>query len=144
MKRSLPTYLTRVLRSSRLSEPQLRIARLRHSTTWAALFVITISSIGEAKAINTKTDLYKLYAHEQVVNSKQYQCLVVLWDKESKWNPVARNAKSSAYGIPQLLKMKETDPYKQIDLGIKYIRYHRVYQGDMCKALATHRSKGHY
>lgn len=137
-------YLTHLLRSSRLSEPQLRIARLRHSTIWAALFVITISSIGEAKASNTKTDLYKLYAHMQVVNSKQYQCLVTLWDRESKWNPVSLNAKSSAYGIPQLLKMTEANPYKQIDLGIKYIRYHRIYQGDMCKALAFHKSKGHY
>jgi hypothetical protein len=137
-------YLTRVLRSSRLSEPQLRIARLRHSTIWAALLVITTMSIGEAKASNTKTDLYKLYAHMQVVSSKQYLCLDKLWTLESQWNPVSRNAKSSAYGIPQLLKMTETNPYKQIDLGIKYIRYHRIYQGDMCKALATHKSKGHY
>jgi hypothetical protein len=135
-------YLTGMLRSSRLSEPQLRIARLRHFTIWAALFVITISSIGEAKATNTKTDLYKLYAHMQIVSSKQYQCLIVLWDKESKWNPVARNPKSTAYGIPQLLKMKETNPYKQIDLGIKYIN-HR-YKGDTCKALDTHNRKGHY
>ena len=137
-------YLTPMLRSSRLSEPQLRIARLRHFTIWAALFVITISSIGEAKAINTKTDLYKLYAHMQVVSSKQYLCLDKLWTLESQWSPVSRNAKSSAYGIPQLLKMTETNPYKQIDLGIKYIRSHRLYHGDMCKALATHRSKGHY
>lgn len=137
-------YLTGMLRSSRLSEPQLRIARLRHFTIWAALFVITISSIGEAKAINTKTDLYKLYAHMQVVSNKQYLCLDKLWTLESQWSPVSRNPKSTAFGIPQLLKMKETNPYKQIDLGIKYIRYHRVYQGDMCKALATHKRKGHY
>ena len=144
MPEMLARYLTRSLRYSRLSEPQLRIARLRHFTIWAALFVITISSTGEAKAINTKTDLYKLYAHMQVVSSKQYLCLDKLWTLESQWNPVSRNRKSSAYGIPQLLKMKETNPYKQIDLGIKYIRYHRVYQGDMCKALATHKIKGHY
>jgi hypothetical protein len=137
-------YLTPVLRSSRLSEPQLRIARLRHSTIWAALFVITISSIGEAKAVNTKTDLYKLYAHMQVVNHKQYNCLVKLWDKESRWSPVADNPKSTAFGIPQLLKMKETNPYKQIDLGLKYIKSHRLYKGDICKALATHKIKGHY
>jgi hypothetical protein len=135
-------YLTRVLRSDRLSEPQLRIARLRYFTTWAALFVITISSIGEAKASNTKTDLYKLYAHMQVVSNKQYLCLDKLWTLESQWSPVSRNPKSTAYGIPQLLKMKETNPYKQIDLGIKYIN-HR-YKGDTCKALDTHKRKGHY
>ena len=134
--------LTRLLRYSRLSEPCPRIARLRHSTIWAALFVITISSIGEAKATNKSIDLYKLYAHMQVVSDKSYRCLVTLWTLESKWSPVSRNAKSSAFGIPQLLKMKETNPYKQIDLGIKYIN-HR-YQGDTCKALATLKSKGSY
>ena len=134
--------LTRLLRYSRLSEPCPRIARLRHYTIWAALFVITISSIGEAKAVNKSIDLYKLYAHMQVVSDKQYRCLVTLWTLESKWSPVSRNAKSSAYGIPQLLKMKETNPYKQIDLGIKYIN-HR-YQGDTCKALAAHKKRGSY
>jgi len=134
--------LTRVLRSSRLSEPQLRIARLRHFTIWAALFVITISSIGEAKAVNNNTDLYKLYAHIQVVSNKQYLCLDKLWTLESQWSPVSRNAKSSAYGIPQLLNLKEINPYKQIDAGIKYI-LHR-YDGDACKALAVHKRKGHY
>ena len=135
-------YLTTVLRSSRLSEPQLRIARLRHFTIWAALFVITISSIGEAKAVNNNTDLYKLYAHMQVVSNKQYLCLDKLWTLESQWSPVSRNSNSSAYGIPQLLNLKETNPFKQIDAGIKYI-LHR-YDGDSCKALATHKRKGHY
>ena len=137
-------YLTRMLRSSRLSEPQLRIARLRHSTIWAALFVITISSIGEAKAVDNSTDMYKLYAHMKVVSDKQYRCLVQLWTLESQWSPVSRNSKSSAYGIPQLLHMTETNPFKQIDLGIKYIDAHKIYKGDMCKALATHKHKGHY
>jgi len=134
--------LTRLLRYSRTREPHCGSARPRHYTIWAALFVITISSIGEAKATNKSIDLYKLYAHMQVVSDKQYRCLVTLWTLESKWSPVSRNAKSSAYGIPQLLKMKETNPYKQIDLGIKYIN-HR-YQGDTCKALATLKRKGYY
>ena len=136
-------YLTRVLRSSRLSEPQLRIARLRHSTIWAALFVITISSIGEAKAVNTNgIEMYKLYAHMKVLNDKQYRCLVILWRKESNWSPVAKSKSSTAYGIPQLLKLTETNPFKQIDAGIKYLD-HR-YDGDICKALLVHNIKGHY
>ena len=135
--------LTRVLRSSRLSEPQLRIARLRHSTIWAALFVITISSIGEAKAVNTNgIEMYKLYAHMKVLNDKQYRCLVILWRKESNWSPVAKSKSSTAYGIPQLLKLTETNPFKQIDAGIKYLD-HR-YDGDICKALLVHNIKGHY
>jgi hypothetical protein len=137
-------YLTAVLRSSRLSEPQLRIARLRHSTIWAALFVITISSIGEAKALDNSTDMYKLYAHMKVVSDKQYRCLVTLWTLESNWSPVSRNPKSSAYGIPQLLKMKETNPFKQIDLGVKYINKHVIYQGDTCLALKAFKTKGYY
>ena len=53
-------YLTQVLRSDRLSEPQLRIARLRYFTVWAALFVITIVATGEAKAVNTNgIEMYK-------------------------------------------------------------------------------------
>ena len=137
-------YLTAVLRSSRLSEPQLRIARLRHFTIWAALFVITISSMGEAKALDNSTDMYKLYAHMKVVSDKQYRCLVTLWTLESNWSPVSRNPKSSAYGIPQLLKMKETNPFKQIDLGVKYINKHVIYQGDTCLALKAFKTKGYY
>jgi hypothetical protein len=136
-------YLTQVLRSDRLSEPQLRIARLRCSTIWAALFVITISSIGEAKAVNkSSVEMFKLYAHMKVLDDKQYRCLVILWRLESNWSPTAKNRKSSAYGIPQLLKMTETNPFKQIDLGLKYID-HR-YDGDTCKALDTHKKRGHY
>lgn len=136
-------YLTRMLRSGRLSEPQLRIARLRHSTIWAALFVITISSIGEAKAVKTNDiEMYKLYAHMKILNDKQYRCLVILWRKESNWSPVAKSKSSTAYGIPQLLRLKETNPFKQIDAGIKYLD-HR-YDGDICKALLVHNIKGHY
>ena len=134
--------LTPMLRSSRLSEPCPRIARLRHFTVWLALFVITTSSINKANAVDKSSELYKLYAHMKVLDDKQYRCLVILWRKESNWSPVARNAKSSAYGIPQLLKMTETNPFKQIDLGLKYID-HR-YQGDTCKALSQHDKRGHY
>ena len=134
--------LTPMLRSSRLSEPCPRIARLRHSTVWLALFVITMSSINKANAVDKSSDLYKLYAHMKVLDDKQYRCLVILWRKESNWSPTARSKTSTAFGIPQLLKMKETNPFKQIDLGIKYID-HR-YQGDTCKALAQHDKRGHY
>jgi hypothetical protein len=143
MKRYWTTYLTGVLRSSRLSEPQPRIARLRHFTIWAALFVITTVATGQAKASNTNgSELYKLYAHMKVLDDKQYRCVVILWRMESNWSPTARNSKSTAFGIPQLLKMKETNPFKQIDLGLKYID-HR-YDGDTCKALAHHKKRGHY
>ena len=89
-------------------------------------------------------DAYKIYAHIKIGNYKEFVCLEKLWSKESNWRPKAKNKHSSAYGIPQLLKMKETNPYKQIDLGLKYIAKHRVYKGDVCKALAHHRKHGWY
>ena len=135
-------YLTSMLRSDRLSEPQLRMARLRYFTVWLALFVITISSTNTVNAIDKSSELYKLYAHMKVLDDKQYRCLVILWRKESNWSPTARSKTSTAYGIPQLLKMTETNPFKQIDLGIKYID-HR-YKGDACAALVKHDKYGHY
>jgi hypothetical protein len=86
-------------------------------------------------------DYYKLYSHNKLTSAKQYLCLEQLWTRESQWNPKAKNPKSSAYGIPQLLKLKTTDPYKQIDAGLKYIA-HRY--GTPCKALAYHLKVGHY
>lgn len=143
MKRYLTTHLTRAVRFSRAREPHRGIARLRLLTLLGALSVITAISMQQAKAVNNNSvEMFKLYAHMKVLNDKQYRCLVILWRKESNWSPTARNSKSSAFGIPQLLKMTETNPFKQIDLGIKYIE-HR-YKGDMCQALLAHNIKGHY
>ena len=86
-------------------------------------------------------DLYKLYAHMKVVKADQYKCLESLWTYESNWNPLAKNKQSSAFGIPQLLKMKTKDPIEQIDLGLKYI-HHR--HETPCKALAYFKKRGHY
>lgn len=86
-------------------------------------------------------ELYKLYAHTQLLNDKEYRCLKKLWDRESRWDPTADNPKSSAYGIPQLLRLKETNPFKQIDRGLSYIKHRH---GTPCKAYAYHLKKGHY
>jgi hypothetical protein len=96
-----------------------------------------------SQAINTYRDKenYKLYAHIKLLNAKEYRCLEILWTRESRWDPRADNPKSSAYGIPQLLKMKELDPFKQIDLGLKYISARHL---TPCKALDYHNRKGHY
>ena len=90
---------------------------------------------------NKEIEKYKLYSHIKLTNHKQYLCLEKLWYLESKWNPLADNKRSTAFGIPQLLKLKTTDPYKQIDAGLKYIA-HRY--GTPCKALAYHLKTGHY
>ena len=105
------------------------------------IVILTINQPISAAAYNPSIEAYKLYAHMMVGSDKQYRCLVELWDRESHWNPKADNPKSSAYGIPQLLKMKSTNPYRQIELGLKYItkRY-----GNSCIALARHKRVGHY
>ena len=97
---------------------------------------LVIASINNAYAINNndiEKEKYKLYSHIKLTNSRQYLCLEKLWHLESRWSPTAKNPKSSAMGIPQLLKLKTTNPYEQIDLGLKYIA-HRY--GTPCKALA--------
>jgi hypothetical protein len=96
-----------------------------------------------ASAINTPKDInnYKLYAHFKLIDAKEYRCLELLWTRESQWNPRADNPKSTAYGIPQMLRMKERDPYRQIDIGLRYIK-HRYETA--CNAWVHHRKTGHY
>jgi len=132
------TYLTLPLASQLAGEPLRRIARRRCLVLVGLYCVIGITP---AKAYDPNVESYKLYAHMKLLDDKSYRCLVTLWRMESQWSPTAKNKKSSAYGIPQLLKMTERNPYKQIDLGLKYItkRY-----GNPCKALDHHKKVGHY
>ena len=133
--------LTNRLRSILAGEPLRRIARRRCLVLVAGLLLFT--NMPTVMAVSTARDVnnYKLYAHIKLHNAKEYRCLELLWDKESRWDPRADNPKSTAYGIPQLLKLKAKDPYIQIDLGLKYIA-HRY--GKPCKALAHHKMTGHY
>jgi membrane-bound lytic murein transglycosylase MltF len=64
-------------------------------------------------------------------NESQWNCLSQLWQKESEWNPTAKNSSSGAYGIPQALpgsKMATagsdwaTNPATQIKWGLDYIK----------------------
>ena len=130
--------LTVPLASQLAGEPLRRIARRRCLVLLGVLCVIGITP---AKAYDPSKENYKIYAHLKLLDDKQYRCLVTLWRMESQWSPIAKNKKSTAFGIPQLLKMTETNPYKQIDLGLKYIakRY-----GNHCKALDHHKKVGHY
>ena len=134
-------YLTLPLASTLAGEPLRRVARRRSLVLTAVLCVMGITP---AYGYNPNIESYKLYSHMKLGNDKQYRCLVTLWNLESRWSPTAKNPKSSACGIPQLLKMKETNPYKQIDLGLKYITHHRIYKGDVCKALDRHKRVGNY
>lgn len=83
-------------------------------------------------------------------NQVQYSCLVDLWDRESGWNPYAKEPASGAYGIPQSLPASKmamfgadylTDPKTQIEWGLYYVK--TVY-GDPCNAWVHDYSQGWY
>ena len=107
------------------------------------IFIITNLSNTYAYGVSTHSqDTWKLYLHIKVVSDKQYKCISRLWYLESRWNNKADNRSSTAYGIAQVLGTKTNDPYKQMDLGLKYIK-HR-FKNDGCLALAHHYKHGYY
>ncbi len=113
---------------------------------WIWLLVLPLVLLSTYKAnannINVDIDKYKIYIHLKVLKYKEFVCIETLWSKENRlWDPYAKNKKSSAFGIPQLLKLKETNPYVQMDLGYKYI-VHRY--KTPCNALAFHNKRGYY
>lgn len=137
-------YLTEAVRSILAGEPLGRIARRRCLVLVGVLCINTLIATNSAIAVNKehiKHYEYKAFAALIINDSQQMKCLDKLWTKESNWRPTAKNKKSSAFGIPQLLKMTETNPYRQIILGIKYVE-HRY--KSVCTALRYHNRKGHY
>lgn len=118
--------------------------------------VITINNTGKPEygvVVAYYENKYQKYAITKLESQnkiQQWPCLYELWNRESHWNPLAKNKHSSAYGIPQLLtstekliEFKRTDNgFRQVDAGIKYIKRH--FGGNYCKALAHSLAKGYY
>ena len=136
------TLNTRSTLSRKAGSPTARPGRRR---VWLTLLLIAFSSCFSkdysVAYSQYKTQHYKQYAFIELNDLDQYYCLDELWFKESRWNPKADNPKSTAYGIPQILKLKETNPCKQIDIGLRYIEHKH---GTPCKALQFHNLKGYY
>lgn len=87
----------------------------------SVILLLVFNTNANAANLN-EIDKYKIYIHIKVMSYKQFVCIESLWSKENRsWDPYAKNPKSSAFGIPQLLKLKERNPYVQMDLGYKYI-----------------------
>jgi len=106
-----------------------------------ATLIFTGMNTSNAHDLSKDIEMYKVYTHIKLMNAKEYRCIELLWNAESKWNPKANNKKSTAFGIPQLLKMTETNPYSQIDLGLKYItKRHQT----PCQAWAYFKKVKHY
>jgi hypothetical protein len=85
-----------------------------------------------------------------LVGSAQFGCLDKLWNRESGWNPAARNVSSGAFGIPQSLpgsKMAaagsdwQTNPMTQVRWGVSYIK---AAYGTPCGAWAHSQATGWY
>jgi hypothetical protein len=97
-------------------------------------------SISEMKKLAKKIGRQEAMARYK--STHEWKSLFTLWDKESRWDYTADNPRSSAFGIPQLLKMDEDTPMpRQIELGLKYIE-HRY--DTPSKALAFHNRNGWY
>ena len=75
------------------------------------------------------------YAHQLVLSygwsEEDYQALVLLWNRESSWDPYAVNKKSGACGIPQSLPCRKmakfgrdyrTNWKVQVNWGLDYIK----------------------
>jgi hypothetical protein len=82
---------------------------------------------------------YKLHAYNQLLDWKQFECILKLYEKESNWNPKAVNG--SHHGIPQGRSawLKTASPYEQIEWGVRYIE-HRY--GSPCRAWSHFKAKG--
>lgn len=72
---------------------------------------------------------------------KQRRCAYSLFMKESRFDHLANNPKSSAFGIGQVLKETSKQPDIQILHAYKYIE-HRY--STPCRALAHHNRKNWY
>ena len=106
-----------------------------------ALFVTQTFALDTAKSQELKINTLKqITFHKLDYSFDEFYCINELWYRESRWNYKAKNPKSSAFGLFQILKSKDKDPIKQIDKGLIYLN-HR-YEGNACKALAHHKAKG--
>lgn len=127
--------------SRRKGEPH-RGKLARCTLVGLALFVAQIISLEIAKSQDIyKTNHYRQWAFIKLNNVDQFNCLDVLWFKESRWQPNAKNG--SHHGIPQGRSeyLAKVDGFKQIEWGLKYIE--NRYQTP-CLALVHHNAKGWY
>jgi len=75
-------------------------------------------------------------------NAEQRQCAITLWTGESRFDHLADNKRSSAYGIAQLLGERSAEPELQILHAVRYVE-HR-YSGSFCRALQHSDRRGWY
>jgi hypothetical protein len=82
------------------------------------------------------------YARALGYSKREITCLVTLWTRESRFDHLADNKQSTAYGIAQLLREKDSRPEYQILHGLRYLS-HR-YGGSACRAKNHSDRRGWY
>ena len=110
-----------------LEEPVNKIVQVRAKQT-------TSRSSSGRTYISGSVAEYQAYARARCSaygwSTADFNCLVALWNKESKWNPNAYNSGSGAYGIPQAIPASKmatagtdyrTNYKTQINWGLSYI-----------------------
>ena len=115
--------LDKSLRFDARREPRSRLSSQTTTKLLGAAIALTAFSSPAVASYAPEKEIYKIYTHSRLMNTKEFFCINRLWTKESNWNPLSKNKTSSAFGIPQLLKLKTKDPFKQIDAGLKYIEH---------------------
>ena len=82
------------------------------------------------------------YARALGYSKREVKCLVTLWTRESRFDHLADNPRSTAYGIAQLLRERSGQPELQILHGLRYLG-HR-YGKSACRALQHSNRVGWY
>jgi hypothetical protein len=78
-----------------------------------ALFVTQTFTLDTAKSQELKINTLKqITFHKLDYSFDEFYCINELWFRESRWNYKAKNPRSSAFGIPQILGLKTKDPIK--------------------------------
>lgn len=102
--------------------------------------------------IKSNIELGKFAAEKAGWTGPEWEALKTLWHNESGWDNNAQNPTSTAYGIAQFLDStwagfgpKTSDPKKQIEYGIQYIKSRPDYGGPVngtpSRALAMWQSR---
>lgn len=89
-----------------------------------------IKSAGAEEPIIQDIRTYSIERVLEEFGGGQWSAFNQIIYRESRWNHLAQNSKSSAYGYAQFLNstwetvgcVKTSDQYKQIDCAIKYIK----------------------
>jgi len=110
-----------------------------------------IGTVSPTAASTDRSGIQQMIAQTgaQVFGEQEVPALLEIVKRESGFNPVAQNPKSTAFGLFQFLDStwqgtgipKTEDPNSQIAAGLQYIKNR---YGSPTKALSFHNKKGYY